>query len=560
MSTKKICCLVLLVLGLLAIVVSVIVILAQPKCAPGSYLHAAVAADTEICSDIGRDILQRKGSAVDAAIAALVCTSVLNPQSMGLGGGVIFTIYNATTGEVMVINARETAPENINQDLLNQCNDFTLQIGSQWIAVPGELRGYEEAHRRYGRLPWKWLFEPTIQLLTHGIRMPAALSKFLSHPLLQSFLKKSSLCQLFCENGVVLKPDAIIFWPTLLKTLKAVAEKGAREFYEGEIAQNLVKDIKHENGNLMLSDLKNFQAEVMTPLNISLGGYTMYSPPPPAGGAVLLFILNILKEFKFTPESLEPANRKIETYHRIAEALKFGNGQKPKLDDPQFSGIQQVIIQELLSNSFAELVRKRIDDRGDHPRSFYNLSQPSNTGYGTSHVSVLAEDGSAVSVTSTINQPFGSMVYSPSTGIILNNELADFCKKKPKNKITSGERPPSDMVPSILISKDDNSKLVIGGSGGDLIISATALAIMNKLWFGYDLERAISLPVLHASMNNSIQFEPGFDEAVKGELLRRGHHEQKRTMFLNVVQGISKEGRCIFAYSDRRKLGKSSGY
>ncbi|XP_030439039.1 glutathione hydrolase 5 proenzyme isoform X2 [Gopherus evgoodei] len=432
--------------------------------------------------------------------------------------------------------------------------------GSQWIAVPGELRGYEEAHRRYGRLPWKWLFEPTIQLLTHGIRMPAALSKFLSHPLLQSFLKKSSLCQLFCENGVVLKPDAIIFWPTLLKTLKAIAEKGAREFYEGEIAQNLVKDIKHENGNLMLSDLKNFQAKVMTPLNISLGGYTMYSPPPPAGGAVLLFILNILKEFKFTPESLEPANRKIETYHRIAEALKFGNGQKPKLDDPQFSGIQQVIIQELLSNSFAELVRKRIDDRGDHPGSFYNLSQPSNTGYGTSHVSVLAEDGSAVSVTSTINQPFGSMVYSPSTGIILNNELADFCKKKPKNKITSGERPPSDMVPSILVSKDDNSKLVIGGSGGDLIISATALAIMNKLWFGYDLERAISLPVLHASMNNSIQFEPGFDEAVKGELLRRGHHEQKRTMFLNVVQGISKEGRCIFAYSDRRKLGKSSGY
>ncbi|XP_053862409.1 glutathione hydrolase 5 proenzyme isoform X2 [Malaclemys terrapin pileata] len=506
-----------------------------------------------------RDILRRKGSAVDAAIAALVCTSVLNPQSMGLGGGVIFTIYNATTGEVVVINARETAPENINQDLLNQCNGLPLQIGSQWIAVPGELHGYEEAHRRYGRLPWKWLFEPTIELLTNGIRMPATLSKFLSHPLLQSFLKKSSLCQQFCKNGVVLKPDAIISWPALLKTLKNVAEKGAREFYEGKIAEDLVNDIKNENGSLTLRDLKNFQAKVMTPLNISLGGYTMYSPPPPAGGAVLLFILNILKEFKFTPESLESTSGKIETYHRIAEALKFGNGQKPKLDDPQFSGIEEVTIQELLSNSFAELARNRIDDRGDHPNSFYNLSQTSNIGYGTAHISVLAEDGNAVSVTSTINQPFGSMVYSPSTGIILNNELADFCKK-PRNKITSGEIPPSAMVPSILISKDDNSKLVIGGSGGDLIISATALAIMNKLWFGYDLKHAISLPVLHASTDNSIQFESGFEEAVKKGLLRRGHHEQNRTTFLNVVQGISKEGRCIFAYSDKRKRGESSGY
>ncbi|XP_067406100.1 glutathione hydrolase 5 proenzyme isoform X2 [Emydura macquarii macquarii] len=499
-----------------------------------------------------QDILQSKGSAVDAAIAALICTSVFNPQSMGLGGGVIFTIYNATTGKVVVINARETAPENIRQDLLNQCTGF-LQTGSQWIAVPGELRGYEEVHRRYGRLPWKSLFEPTIKLLTAGIRIPKVLSKFLSHKLLNKSLKHSSLCKLFCKNDGVLNEGETFYWPALLNTLKAVAEKGAREFYEGKIAQDLVKDIRNENGSLTLSDLKNFQAKVMTPLNISLSGYTMYSPPPPSGGAILLFILNILKGFKFTPESMESTNGMIETYHRIAEALKFGNGQKSK-------HIEQVEIQTLLSNSFAEHVRKRIDDRGDHPASFYNLSQPGIPGHGTSHVSILAEDGSAVSVTSTINQPFGSMVYSPSTGIILNNELADFCKKKPGSMIAGGERPPSAMAPSILISKDGNSILVIGGAGGDLIISATALAIMNKLWFGYDLKRAINMPILHASMNNSIQFETHFDEAVKMGLLNRGHHEQTTTFFLNVVQGISKEGSCIFAYSDQRKKGKSSGY
>ncbi|XP_075754097.1 glutathione hydrolase 5 proenzyme isoform X2 [Pelodiscus sinensis] len=498
------------------------------------------------------DILQQKGSAVDAAIAALVCTSVLNPQSMGLGGGVIFTIYDATTGKVVVINARERAPAKIKENLLTECKD-ELQVGSQWIAVPGELRGYEEAHRRYGQLPWKSLFEPTIKLLTTGIRIPKVLDKFLNYPILLPLLKKSSLGKLFFKNGTLVKEDEIFLWPALLKTLKAVAEKGAQEFYEGEIAQNLLMDIKKENGSLTLKDLKDFQAEVSTPLNISLGSYTIYSPPLPSGGVILLFILNILKEFKFTPESMKSPEGKIETYHRIAEALKFGNGQKSKLDTEQGK------IQELLSSSFADQVRKQIDDRGDHPVSFYNLSQPGFTSHGTAHVSVLAEDGSAVSVTSTINQPFGSMVYSPATGIILNNELHDFCKKKPSSEIMRGERPPSAMAPSILISKDKNAKLVIGGSGGDLIISATALAIMNKLWFGYDLEHAISTPILHAAMNNILHFEKMFDEVVKGGLLKRGHREEKMLM-LNVVQGVSKEGGCIFAYSDKRKIGKSSGY
>ncbi|XP_074869170.1 glutathione hydrolase 5 proenzyme [Carettochelys insculpta] len=558
MSKGRICCLALLVAGVLLAITIAVLILALPKCAPRSYPHAAVAADTGVCSDIGRDILQRNGSAVDAAIAALVCTSVLNPQSMGLGGGVIFTIYNATTEEVMVINARETAPASISQDWLTKCKNGSFPVGSQWIAVPGELRGYEEAHRRYGRLPWKSLFEPTIELLEKGIRTPEVLSSFLNFWALQHDLKQSSLCKLFCKNDTVLQAGDVFEWPALQSTLKAVAEKGAQEFYEGKIAQNLVTDIKRESGVLTLRDLKNFKAEVIQPLKISLGKYTMYSPPPPAGGAVLSFILNILKEFKFTPESMKSTSRKIETYHRIAEAMKFGNGQKPKLEDPQFSDIDQEQIKELLSSSFANRVRMQINERGDHLGSFYNLSQPGSVSYGTSHVSVLAEDGSAVSVTSTINYPFGSMVYSPTTGIILNNELQDFCRKS-RNKITAGERPPSAMSPSILISKDDHSMLVIGGSGGELIISATALAIMNKLWFGDDLEHAISRPILHAARNNRIQFETGFDEEVKRGLLEKGHQEMK-TQMLNVVQGISKEGRCIFAYSDQRKRGSAAGY
>uniref|UniRef100_K7F7U2 Gamma-glutamyltransferase 5 n=1 Tax=Pelodiscus sinensis TaxID=13735 RepID=K7F7U2_PELSI len=457
--------------------------------------------------------------------------------------------------------------------------------GSQWIAVPGELRGYEEAHRRYGQLPWKSLFEPTIKLLTSGIRIPKVLDKFLNYPILLPLLKKSSLGKLFFKNGTLVKEDEIFLWPALLKTLKAVAEKGAQEFYEGEIAQNLLMDIKKENGSLTLKDLKDFQAEVSTPLNISLGSYTIYSPPLPSGGAILLFILNILKEFKFTPESMKSPEGKIETYHRIAEALKFGNGQKSKLDTEQHYPTEFNVTSALLTHThLAALPTQQSTGLGNRSVSVMPLAQDKPTNWGLKLMAHLQFSGILLvnSATHTAKQQFGSMVYSPATGIILNNELHDFCKKKPINgqgipntgrtdgklwlggpltcsPSSLGERPPSAMAPSILISKDKNAKLVIGGSGGDLIISATALAIMNKLWFGYDLEHAISTPILHAAMNNILHFEKMFDEVVKGGLLKRGHREEKMLM-LNVVQGVSKEGGCIFAYSDKRKIGKSSGY
>ncbi|KAL8180655.1 UNVERIFIED_CONTAM: hypothetical protein K2H54_030498 [Gekko kuhli] len=506
-----------------------------------------------------RNILQHGGSAVDAAIAALICTSVLNPQSMGLGGGVIFTIYNASTGKVEVINAREKAPQAIRSDLLDQCQP-TFLPGAQWIAVPGELRGYEEAHKRYGKLPWKTLFTPTIELLASGIKIPKILSLFLTNQHLQGPLKNSSLGKLFFNESNILQEGQALPWPALMETLKAVAENGADEFYTGKTAEKLVEDVKKEGGILTLDDLRNYQAKVVKPLNMSLGEYTVYSAPRPAAGPILFFILNILKGFNFTKETMNTSSEKAEAYHYIAETLKFANGQKTKVEDPAFSSIKEDVISELISDSFANRVRAQIDKRGDHAATHYNLTQPGRLDFGTAHVSVLAEDGSAVSVTSTINHPFGSMVYSQSTGIILNNELADFCMKQLNKEISPGEMPPSSMSPSILISSNGQSKLVIGGSGGPLITPAVALAIANKLWFGYKLDDAIKASILYANGNNSIKVEAHFDKDVLKALQKRGHQIVAEERMLNVVQGISKEGPCIFAYSDRRKQGEASGY
>ncbi|XP_065502775.1 glutathione hydrolase 5 proenzyme [Caloenas nicobarica] len=557
MSTGKICCLVLLTLGVLTVVVVLAVILTQPKCGPQRYLHGAVAADSETCSVIGRDILKSGGTAVDAAIAGLICTSVMNPQSSGLGGGVVFTIYNASTGTVEVINARETVPREFPHNLLSGCAAGS-PIGSRWIAVPGELRGYEEAHKRYGRLPWKALFEPTIKLLSEPLVISPVMDKIIHHPLFSRPGK--SLCPLICDGPRFLKHGETFRWPALQKTLKVVAENGAAAFYEGQIGKALVEDIRKAGSGISLEDLQAYRADVSSALNITLNNHTtVFSAGPPMGGAVLMFILKILEVYKFHEASLATPKEKVETYHRIAEALKFGNMLKPHMSDPAFSKAQ-VTVGTMLSDKIAELARSRIDDRGDHPLNHYNLLESIyNHGYknkGTSHISVLAADGSAVSATSTINYPFGSFVYSNQTGIILNNELADFCIAN--RSIESGEKPPSAMVPSILISKTGDM-LVIGGAGGARIISATAMAIINKLWFGYDLEHAISAPIMHAEGDN-ILFEEHFSEEVRSSLLGRGHKEVKANFAMNVVQGISKEGKCISAYSDKRKLGKSAGY
>uniref|UniRef100_A0A8B9FX52 Gamma-glutamyltransferase 5 n=1 Tax=Amazona collaria TaxID=241587 RepID=A0A8B9FX52_9PSIT len=397
----------------------------------------------------------------------------MNPQSSGLGGGVVFTIYNASKGTVEVINARETVPRVFLHNLLSGCA-AGFPVGPSWIAVPGELRGYEAAHKRYGRLPWKALFEPTIKVLSEPLVISPVMEKFIHHPAFASLGK--SLCPLLCDSQRFLKRGETFRWPALQQTLRVVAENGAAAFYEGQIGKALVEDIRRAGSSMSLEDLKAYKAEVSSALNITLNSHTtVFSPGPPMGGAVLLFILKILEEYKLHEASLATPEERVETYHRIAEALKFGNMLKSNMRDPAFSEAQEAV-GPMLSDELAQLARHRIDARGDHPLTHYNLLEPIyNHRYkskGTSHVSVLAADGSAVSATSTINYPFGSFVYSNQTGIILNNELADFCIAN--KSIKPGEKPPSAMVPSILISKTGDM-LVIGGAGGAWIVSATSM-------------------------------------------------------------------------------------
>ncbi|XP_032731917.1 glutathione hydrolase 5 proenzyme isoform X2 [Lontra canadensis] len=559
---------VLLGLGLaLAIIVPAVLLSRRHTgCGPQAFSRAAVAADSKVCSDIGRAILQQQGSPVDATIAALVCTGVVNPQSMGLGGGVIFTIYNATTGKVEVINARETVPANYVPGLLDQCEQAQpLGTGAQWIGVPGELRGYAEAHRRHGRLPWAQLFRPTISLLQGDYRMPFILSQFLQSDFLRPSLYKTSLRQLFFNGTEPLRAQDPFPWPALAATLETVATEGAEAFYTGTLGQTLLEDIANQGSRLTLQDLASFQPEVVDALEMPLGDYTLYSPPPPAGGAILSLVLNVLKGFNFSSESVARSEGRVNLYHHLVETLKFAGGQRWRLWDPRSHLDMQNVSQDLLGETLAQQIRQQIDARGDHQLSHYSLAGTWGRQMGTSHVSVLGEDGSAVAATSTINMPFGAMLYSPRTGILLNNELLDLCRRRPLGsqvipQPVPGERPPSSMVPSILVNTARGSKLVIGGAGGELIISAVAQAIINKLWLDFDLRTAIAAPILHVNSKGHVEYEPTFSQEVQKGLQARGHNHTRNPFFLNVVQAVSQDGACVYAAADPRKGGEASGY
>ncbi|KAM7416336.1 hypothetical protein PAMA_018416 [Pampus argenteus] len=542
------CC--ALILLCVVAVIWCIIVLVRHKCPDDTFSSAAVAADSWKCSEIGRDILQKGGSAVDGAIAALLCTSVMNPQSMGIGGGSIFTVMDSS-GKVKIINSRETVPGKFKSDLMKSCpKTFQLMPGAQWIGVPGEIRGYEQAHKLYGKLPWKTLFQPTIQLAREGFPIPHVQGRYITYI---DTNQTQSLRKLYSDkNGNLLKIGDVVKFEKLADTLEMIANHGADAFYRGKIAEDLIRDIQEAGGTLTVQDLASYSVTVTDAWAVPLGEYQMYIPPPPAGGIILSLILNIMKGYGLNSTSLT-GEQKTLAYHRYIEAFKFANGLKKHLRDPHFSS--EEMAKKFTEDSFAKHIRSLISNDKTHDPQYYNIT-PSLDSIGTTHVSVLAEDGSAVSVTSTINHIFGSKVFSPSTGVILNNELSDFCGRV--DNILPGEQPPSSMAPAVL--KSQTKTLVIGSTGGSMITTGIASALMNHLWFGKSLKEAIATPVVYVDSENAVKFEPNFDENLIAALNGLGHKRETAKVFYNVVNAVEKEDGCICAWSDARKRGKAAGY
>eukprot|EP00094_Tigriopus_californicus_P010720 TCALIF_10339-PA protein Name:"Similar to Ggt1 Gamma-glutamyltranspeptidase 1 (Rattus norvegicus)" AED:0.13 eAED:0.13 QI:0/0.85/0.87/0.87/0.85/0.87/8/70/520 len=519
-----------------------------------------------------RDVIREGGKAVDAAIAALFCNGLASPQSMGIGGGFLMTIFDAETERTIVMNAREQAPHYVNSDMFAD-NEIGSQLGPLASAIPGEILGYYEVKERFGNpdISWARLIQPTIDLCRSGI--------VVSHSLALALRDKSDnikddpgLADTFLDpkTGEVYKEGDVYYRPNLANTLERIAANGAAEFYSGQTGKNLIKDLENIGGLMNLQDLAGYSTAWQEPLVGDLGnGMKINSVPLPGSGAILIYILNILKNYQLKSIEETPL-----MFHRMAEAFKWAYAQRTKLGDPFDESITSFIDQlvtNLTSVEWAESAFSKIDDEATvNDPAFYGADSSLTEDHGTAQVSVIDPMGNAVSVTSTINLFFGSKFLSPSTGIIMNNIMDDFSypnitngfdvPPSPNNYPVPGKRPLSSMCPSIIMDENNRPRLVTGAAGGPKITTSVALTTMRHLWLEEDVKTAIDNARIHHQLfPMTCRFEDSQREDVIEFLESRDHFMEVIYAAGNVHAVTSENGR-IYANSDFRKSGSIDGF
>ncbi|KAL1277072.1 hypothetical protein QQF64_023745 [Cirrhinus molitorella] len=330
------------------------------------------------------------------------------------------------------------------------------------------------------------------------------------------------------------------------------------------VQKAIIDTLKQEGGRITREDLMNYTAVSNDyALKFTLGNYTFYVPDAPFGGPVLALMLNILEGYNLTNRSVSTIEMKTLTYHRMIEAFRLANAQKSELGDPHYENIAE-IVKNMISVGFADNMRSTIkDDTTKQDR--YDVKSVCD-GHGTTHLSVIAEDGSAVAVTSSINNYFGSGVMSPSTGIIFNDQMCDFSDPKSvingankNNLIKPGKRPLSSKSPTIIVDKQSNQvKMVVGGAGGTNITTSTAQVILNYLFFDYNLHKAVEEPRVQVPINVT-NVEEVFDEEVAKRLRLKNHTIDNKTEETS-IQVVVRQKNEICAASDYRNYGYPAGY
>lgn len=537
----------------------------------GKYRKAAIASDNKICSTIGRKILEeKKGSSIDAAIAVMLCYGVTDPHSSGLGGGFFMTIYDKNTKKSVVFDARETAPAKATEDMFK---DVPSDIGGLSIAVPGEVRGYQKLCQIYDCLPWDVLAQPSIDLARKGFPLSAntahAIEISKKKINANAALKKAYTNK---KTGKLYKVGEIATFPLLADTLETIAKEGPETFYNGSLSQKILLDLQEGKSIIQASDLENYTVHKKPAASsILLDGSTAYTAQAPSGGVVWMFIMNIMDGYKITPETILSQQNELLTYHRLIEAFKFAYALRTDLADPDFDSNVTAVVEKLVSRSYADSVRKKIWDNQTHDTMYYGPTFYDKLKTSTAHLSVLGNDGIAVAVTTTINTVFASGVLGSRTGIIFNNEMDDFSspnitnhfgiKPSPANFIKPGKRPLSSMSPSIVVSKDNLIKLVIGAAGGSHITTAVSYISMRALWFGETIKQAIDAARLHHQLLPPYVYaETEFPKHYVDGLRRLGHNVTDKPAFRTDANGITSNDGWLYANCDVRRGGAPDGF
>ena len=528
-----------------------------------------------LSSQIGVDILNMGGNAVDAAVAVGFSLAATLPRAGNLGGGGFMLVFIKEKDEIFFIDYRSASPLNSNlENIFELINTTTTQLktlpknfnedkfnivntGYKASAVPGTVSGLLQAHSAFGKLSLEQILKPVIKQAKEGVLVTYDLSKAIeSTPRL--FEDKESR-KIYYRNGKPLEENTLFIIPGLAETISLIAQNGRNGFYQGETAKKIVDSMKLNNGLFSLDDLSNYSSYVREPISTNYRGNKIYTAGPPSGGGItLLTALNILSNFDLGKYK---SNSHI-TYHLLSESLRRGhNNRSSAVGDPLFFDVDT---NELLSvNRISELKKSLRLTKATKANVIKPLSVTDES-RDTTHYSIIDAEGNAVSNTYTLGASFGSGVTIPGTGILLNNQMNNLVYRSgdvnkegrrvsPANRFEPGKRPMSTMAPVMVFNNNNELTLITGSPGGSYIPAAILRVVTGIIDFDLQIGDATMLPRVHKDWPyKGIDYEKTVSSDIVKSLHKLGH-ETSINKTMGSTQSIHISDGIRYGYADLRR-------
>lgn len=496
---------------------------------------AMVVSAHPLASQVGKEIMQKGGNAVDAAVAVQFTLAVVYPGAGNIGGGG-FMISRMANGELAALDYREKAPMNGGRNMYLDENGEAIKgastRGHLAAGVPGTVAGLEAAHQKYGQLPWAEVVQPAIDIAAEGWELTEKeASKLNSNQ--KNFSDYNTVVPAYFMHaeGESWKAGDIVKVPELAQTLTRVRDNGRDGFYKGTTAELIVAEMERGNGLINLDDLAAYEAKWRTPITGTYRGYEFISmPPPSSGGVAIAQLFNAVEPFELGTMDFHS----VESMHAIIEAERRVYADRAEhLGDPDF---YDVPTQGLIAKAYMTERMQNFDATKASKSADINAGTPAPIeSEETTHLSVIDADGNAVSVTTTLNGGFGSKVFVGGAGFLLNNEMDDFSIKPgtpnmyglvggEANAILPQKRMLSSMTPTI-VTKDDQLHMVVGTPGGSTIITSVFQTILNVLEWDMGMQEAVSAPRFHHQWLPDIVAaeKEGFSQETLDQLTNMGH-------------------------------------
>lgn len=522
-------------------------------------------------TEAGAEMLRQGGSAADAAMAMMLALTVVEPQSSGIGGGGFLLYQDSSKGILSTINGRETAPAAATPDRFVGPDGKPLGFlaafqGGRSVGVPGNIALMAETHKKWGKLPWAALFKPAIRLSEKGFVVNKTLESRLDtiQRLWPNFDEARAI---YWVDGKPVKTGTKIKNPKLAASMKLLAKKGAKAFYNGPIANQIVDAVANSKlspGDLTLTDLAQYRAKEQQAVCAPYRVYVVCGMAPPSSGATtVLQILGTLQRFDLTATGKDNA----QSWHLIGQAMQLAYADREKyLGDSDFVDVP---VAGLLNPEYIKQRSSMIDPEkartdypaGNPPGATPHTAAISSEVAGTTHFTAVDAQGNIANMTSTIEGPFGSQLVAG--GFFLNNELTDFTFAPEKdgapvaNRVMGGKRPLSSMSPTIVFDRQGRAVLALGSAGGKRIIMHVAKTLIGVIDFGLPLDKAIALPNIYFG-GGKLEVEQGTQLAAMANEITKFGQKVSATDLGSKVNGAQLVNGSWVGASDPRSEGTSA--